>query len=115
MHELSIAMSIVDIVSKEAEAAGADHVAEVELDIGMFSGIEYHSLESALEVATRETIMEGTKFRINRIEPVAECSKCQHLFAPGRVFSSCPECGAMNSRLVKGKELQIKSLVVEHK
>jgi hydrogenase nickel incorporation protein HypA/HybF len=113
MHELSIAISIVDTVLKQAEAASAILVTEVHLDIGMLSGIEYESLEFALGVASKDTILEETLFRINRVEPVAECPACQHLYTPEGMFSHCPECQKPGIRLIRGTELQIKSLLVE--
>ena len=39
MHELSIAMSIVDIVREEAVKAGGGEVTEVVVNIGSLSGI----------------------------------------------------------------------------
>ena len=57
MHELSIAISIVDTAIKQATMASANRVSEVELDIGIFSGIEYESLEFALGVATKDSIL----------------------------------------------------------
>ena len=113
MHELSIAISIVDTVIKQAEAASAIHVSEVNLDIGVCSGIEFQSLEFSLGVAAKDTILEKTAFRINRVEPVAECPACHHLYTPERVFSYCPECKKPGIRLIRGTELQIKSLLVE--
>ena len=113
MHELSIAISIVDSVINQAKIASADSVSEVELDIGILSGIEYESLEFALGVAAKETILEKTLFRINRVEPVAECPACQHLYTPDGMFSHCPECNKQGIRLIRGTELQIKSLLVE--
>ena len=113
MHELSIAISIVDTVIKQAEAASATRVSEVHLDIGVCSGIEFESLEFSLGVATRDTLLEKTAFMINRVEPVAECPACNHLYSPERVFSHCPECNQPGIRMIKGTELQIKSLLVE--
>ena len=113
MHELSIAISIVDMAVKQAAMASAKRVSEVELDIGTLSGIEYESLEFALDVAAKETILEETLFRINRVEPVAECPACKHLYTPEGIFSHCPECKKSGIRLIRGTELQIKSLLVE--
>jgi hydrogenase nickel incorporation protein HypA/HybF len=113
MHELSIAISIVDTDIDQANQASADRVSEVELDIGMLSGIEYESLEFALGVASKDTILEETLFRINRVEPVAECPACQHLYTPEGMFSHCPECNKQGIKLIRGTELQIKSLLVE--
>jgi hydrogenase nickel incorporation protein HypA/HybF len=113
MHELSIAISIVDTAIKQARMASANRVSEVELDIGILSGIEYKSLEFALGVAAKDTILEETLFRINRVEAVAECPACEHLYSPDGKFSHCPECNKQGIRLIRGSELQIKSLLVE--
>jgi len=113
MHELSIAISIVDTAIKQAGMASADRVSEVALDIGILSGIQYESLEFALGVAAKDTILEETLFRINKVEAVAECPACQHLYTPDRIFSHCPECNKQDIRLIRGTELQIKSLLVE--
>ncbi len=113
MHELSIAMSIVDTVIKQADSASAQRVVEVDLDIGVCSGIEFESLEFSLDVATKGTPLEKTLFRINRVEAVAECPSCEHLYTPEGVFSKCPQCHQPGIRLIRGTELQIKSLLVE--
>ena len=113
MHELSIAISIVDTVIKQAAMASANRVSEVELEIGVLSGIEYESLEFALGVAAKDTILEETLFRIKRVEAVAECPECEHLYTPDGMFSHCPECNKPGIRLIRGTELQIKSLLVE--
>jgi len=115
MHELSIAINIVDIASRHAEAASALAVSQVELDIGTMSGIEYESLEFALTVAVKDTLLEGAEFKINRIEPLCQCPSCNKLYTPDGFFSVCPECNEQNIDIIKGKELQIKSLLVEQK
>jgi hydrogenase nickel incorporation protein HypA/HybF len=113
MHELTIAISIVDLAIKQARAASANSVLEVELDIGTLSGIEYTSLEFGLKAAVKDTMLEHTKFRINRIEPFAECPRCKHSFTPDGRFGRCPECREIGTYLVRGGELRIKSLLIE--
>jgi len=115
MHELSIAMSIVDIASKKAGAANAGSVCQVDLDIGTMSGIEFDSLEFALSVAVKDSRLEGTRFVINRIEALCECNSCTHLYAPGQDFGAWPECGNHDIEYIRGKELQIKSLLIDQK
>jgi hydrogenase nickel incorporation protein HypA/HybF len=115
MHELSIAMSIVDIAFRQAEAASAETVSQIELDIGTLSGIEFESLEFALNVAVKDSMFEDTRFKINRIEPLCVCRACEHLYSPGKDFGACPACGKQDAEFIKGKELQIKSLLVEQK
>ena len=113
MHELSIAMSIVDTAIKQAEAASATQVSEVHLDIGVWSGIEFESLKFSLEIASKGSLLEDTAFKINRVEPLAECPACKHLYSPERLFSHCPECDQPGIRMIRGTELQIKYLLVE--
>ena len=115
MHELSIAMSIVDIALCKAEEASARSVSLVELDIGTLSGIEYESLKFALSVASKDSILEKTHFKINQIEALCECCSCSHLYAPGKDFGACPECGERDLDFIRGKELQIKSLLIDQK
>ena len=81
--------------------------------VGTLSGIEYDLLESALGVASRATVLKKTKFRINRVEPVAGCPACKNLYTPDRICSCCPECKEEGIRLIRGTELKIKSLLVE--
>ena len=115
MHELSIAMSIVDIASRQAEAASAETVSQIELDIGSLSGIEFESLKFALKVAVRNSMFEHTHFKINRIEALCECRSCGRLYSPGRGSAACPACGKLEPEYIRGRELQIKSLLVEQK
>ena len=115
MHELSIAMSIVDLASRHAESASVKKVNQIELDIGTLSGIEYASLEFALDVAVKGSMFEHTHFKINRIEALCECRACKHLYSPGKDFGACPNCGKQEPEFIRGKELQIKSLLVEQK
>ncbi|HKK40821.1 MAG TPA: hydrogenase maturation nickel metallochaperone HypA [Bacteroidales bacterium] len=113
MHELSIAMSIVDIATKEAEKAGTDVVLEVDLDIGTMAGIEFESLEFALSVATQGTLLEKTAFNINRIQAKAKCLDCNREFDIRDILSGCPGCDSPNIFLTSGKELRISSLLIE--
>ena len=71
------------------------------------------AMGEGLGVASKDTILEETLFRINRVEPVAECPACQHLYTPEGMFSHCPECNKQGIKLIRGTELQIKSLLVE--
>ncbi len=53
MHELSIARSIVELVEEQADSRGALVVEELELEIGLLSGVETRTLEFALDSAIK--------------------------------------------------------------
>jgi hydrogenase nickel incorporation protein HypA/HybF len=55
MHELSIVMSIVDIVNEQAATAHATVIEEIEMDIGCLSTVEMNAFEFAWQQAVRDT------------------------------------------------------------
>ena len=110
---MSIALSIIDLASEQANKANATRIVAVELDIGTLSGVEIEALNFALDVAIRDSVLESAEIRINRIEAESECLECHHLFTPNGMFGSCPKCEGLNTRLIRGRELQIKSLLVD--
>ena len=44
MHELSIALSIINLATKEAEKSNAARVSELELEIGEMAGVNIEAL-----------------------------------------------------------------------
>jgi hydrogenase nickel incorporation protein HypA/HybF len=113
MHEMSIAMSIINLATEHAQKEQAKKIVEVELDIGTISGIEIQALNFAMEIAVKDTMLETARIKVNRIEAVSECLECGKLFQADQYFNECPRCKAQNTRVIKGKEMQVKSLLVE--
>jgi len=113
MHEFSIAMNIIEIAEAEAEKAKADAINELILDIGTMSGIEFYALNTALEMAVKNTLLEQTKIQVNKIQAKARCTDCKNEFDIDNVYDPCPKCDGLYHELITGKEMQIKSLVVD--
>ena len=113
MHEFSIAMSIIEIAETEAKKANANAVNELVLDVGTMSGIEFDALETAMEMAVKNTILEQAEIKINKIQAIARCTDCQTEFEVENVFDDCPNCGSLFHKILNGKELKVKSLVVD--
>ncbi len=55
MHELSIAMSILDSLEDEVTERGYDGVEAVHVRIGQLSGVVPEALQSAYEMAAEQT------------------------------------------------------------
>ncbi|MDP4262810.1 MAG: hydrogenase maturation nickel metallochaperone HypA [Bacteroidota bacterium] len=112
MHELSVVMGIVSIATEKAREAEASVIDEIELDIGKLSNIEMDAFEFAWEQGVKETMLENTVKTIHRIEGKAKCLACKTEFAIEQLYDPCPVCGQYASDIIQGKELRIKSLVV---
>ena len=113
MHELSIAMSIIEITEENARREHASVITEIELDIGTQSGVVLDALEFAMEAAVKGTMLEHAVVKINSIPATARCNACHHTFPAADIFSPCPRCGNPYSEVTAGKELRVKSLKVE--
>ena len=113
MHEMSIALNIIDLAIDQARKAEAEKINEIELDIGTMSGIEVDALNFAMEIAVKDTMLENALIKVNRIEAVSECQECGHVFDSEGFISQCPKCREMNTTIIKGREMQLKSILVE--
>jgi len=113
MHELSVAMSIVDIVHEEVSKTGATSVKEIELQIGQLAGIEFQALDFAWDQAIRGTELEKATRKIDYVKGLAFCPDCGKEFEIANLFDPCPTCNNFFYHLLRGKELKVKSIIVE--
>jgi hydrogenase nickel incorporation protein HypA/HybF len=112
MHELSIALGIVDIAEKETKKAKKKKVDLIELEIGTLAGIEFESLDFIWPSAVKNTVLESAERKINIIEALAKCGDCDHTFKIKNVYDSCPKCNSYLKGIIKGKELRVICLEV---
>src|ERR1700733_2567880 len=76
MHELSIAMSIVDFAREEANRRGGVHVKAVHLRLGLLSGVAKDALFSSFEMACESTSLEGSQLIVEEIPVTVFCRHC---------------------------------------
>lgn len=112
MHELSVAIGIVNIAEKETQKANKNKVELIELEIGSLSGIELDSLEYVWEAAVKGTVLEHAERKIDYIQAQANCLECELVFKVENVYDSCPKCNSYFKDIIKGKELRVVSLEV---
>jgi hydrogenase nickel incorporation protein HypA/HybF len=110
---MSIAMGIIEIVEEECIKANAISVSEIELDLGTVSGIMIEALEFALSVAVPDTILQNAIIKINKIEAKAQCEECHNVYLCESLLDPCPACQSFRNIILSGKELKIKSLLVD--
>ena len=113
MHELSIALSILDLAAEEAERQRG-RVAAVHLKLGPLCGVVKEALVSAYDLAREGTPLAGAELVVEEVPVVAYCPAC----AAERALASvrelcCPACGAPTPELVSGRELEVVALEIE--
>jgi hydrogenase nickel incorporation protein HypA/HybF len=114
MHELSIAMSIVEMAQEEAEARGNVQIEAVHLRLGKLSGVVKEALLSSYEMACETTVLEGSRLIIEEIPVEIFCGKCQ-LQRPIHSIQlfCCADCGTPSAEVVRGKELEVFALEIK--
>jgi hydrogenase nickel incorporation protein HypA/HybF len=113
MHELSIALSIVELAEEQAKAHGATRIEELELEIGLLAGVEIQTLAFALESSVKNTMLHNARIVRHDIAGEGCCGDCGHVFPMPVLFTPCPSCGSYCINIIKGKELRIKSILVD--
>jgi hydrogenase nickel incorporation protein HypA/HybF len=113
MHELSIALSILDLVAEEAERHRGRVVA-VHLKLGPLCGVVKEALVSAYDLAREGTPLAQTELVVEEVPLVAYCRACAAERAPPSVQElCCPACGAPTPEVVRGRELEVVALEIE--
>jgi hydrogenase nickel incorporation protein HypA/HybF len=114
MHELSIAMSIVEMAEEESERRGRARIQAVHLRLGLLSGVVREALLSSYEMACHATPLEGSQLLIEEVPVEVFCPRCQaRRLVRSNQWFSCPDCGTPTPNVVRGKELEIVALEIE--
>lgn len=114
MHELSIALSMIELATEEAERRGGATVVALHLKLGPLSGVVRDALLFSYEVACNGTRLEGSRLIIEDVPVVIYCSQCrrEQLLESIQRFC-CPVCGTLSSEVVRGRELEFVALEIE--
>jgi hydrogenase nickel incorporation protein HypA/HybF len=114
MHELSIAMSIVDMALEEAQSRDVA-VDAVHLELGPLSGVVTEALRFSYEIACNGTALEGSRLVIREVPIEVYCAACktQKILNTMQWFC-CPVCGTPTSDVIHGRELAITALEVRN-
>ena len=113
MHEISIAVSIVEIAEAKAREANSRSIEVIALRLGEFTTIVPEALNFAFEVARRGTLAEHARLQIEIVPMVVQCVVCDSkapAFTRGCLI--CDRCG-FPLKIVAGEELQIDYLEIE--
>jgi hydrogenase nickel incorporation protein HypA/HybF len=114
MHELSVALSIIDIAAAEADRLGARSVRAVHLRLGPLAGVACEALVSAFELARGGTRLAAARLQVEAAPMVIHCPACDcDVVIASLQNCRCPGCGALGGEVVSGRELEITALEIE--
>ena len=113
MHELSIAMSIVELAEEELAGRSGASIQAVHLKLGTLSGVSREALESCFEMACFESPLAGSRLVIEEVPVTVHCPNCAEVRQIDSIqLFRCPVCGIPVSEIVSGKELAVMALEI---
>jgi hydrogenase nickel incorporation protein HypA/HybF len=114
MHELSIAISMIELAGEEAARRGGVQVNALHLKLGPLAGVVKDALLFSYDVAASGTPLEGSRLVIEEVPVVVFCRKCNSSRAIETIQRfCCPVCGELAPEVMQGKELEIVAMEIE--
>jgi hydrogenase nickel incorporation protein HypA/HybF len=114
MHELSIAMGLVDAACDELARLGpGTHVVALHVTVGAMSGVVPDALAFSFDVAAEGSAIAGARLEIREAPVTIHCVTCQ-TEEPLDTWPplSCPRCGTPAAEVRGGRELRLTALEV---
>jgi hydrogenase nickel incorporation protein HypA/HybF len=127
LHELSTVVSIIETVTRVAEANNVKKVLEINVEIGQFTFVNPEQLKFLFEIASNDTPLKNSKLNITLVPGKLHCNDCgysgdaiseedqrkAHLLPLVGFSAKCPICNSNNTEIIGGRELNIKNIRAE--
>jgi hydrogenase nickel incorporation protein HypA/HybF len=113
MHEMSIAQSLIEIITEEMDKHDASVLRSVKLHIGKLTAIVPDSLAFCFEVITKGTPLDGARLDMVSIPLKAACNACGKTFEVEQYVFECPLCKSGDIETIAGKDLSIVEIEVD--
>jgi hydrogenase nickel incorporation protein HypA/HybF len=114
MHELSIALSILDLAETEAARRGGVRITAIHLKLGPLAGVVKEALLSAYDLAREGASCKDAVLCIEEVPIVVYCPSCAAERTPLSLQQlCCGACGTPTPRIVSGRELDVVALEIE--
>lgn len=113
MHELSIAVSLIELAEEEAARRGAQQIRALHLRLGPLSGVVKEALLFSWEVARDETKLSGAELVIEEVPLIVWCESCreEQTLASMQEFC-CPRCYKPTPEVISGRELELVAMEI---
>jgi hydrogenase nickel incorporation protein HypA/HybF len=114
MHEIGIALQIVDIATASIPPnIGKTRVKKVNLRIGRLAAVVPESLRFCFKMAAKDTPLQGARLSIEELPVVAKCNDCETQWTISGLLFRCEKCQSSSIEILSGRELDIQSIEIE--
>lgn len=113
MHEVSIALNILEIISEQCTKNGFSKIEAVNIKIGRASGIMPDALIFAFDAIKDGSVAAGALLNIEEVPVSGICRDCSKGFSVDEEYVlCCPLCQGKSFTITAGREMDIVDLEV---
>lgn len=112
MHETTLALSLVDLITETAAREGSQRVLRATVEIGALSHVEPEALAQAFSVAVINTVAADAALEIERPPGQASCLNCGESVSLAMRGDACPLCGSFKLLVTEGDGMRLKHLEI---
>lgn len=117
MHEAGIAVNLIEAVQQRLAAepgvpphALPSRVSVIHVRVGELSGVSPDALDFAFECLSAGTPLAGAKLAFEAVPLVVVCDDCGQRSAVEDLVFRCGVCGSERTRIVSGRELEVRTV-----
>ncbi|MBR5429148.1 MAG: hydrogenase maturation nickel metallochaperone HypA [Firmicutes bacterium] len=104
---------MLELALDAAERGGARRILQINIRLGVLSGVIPSCVEYYFGLQSRGTMAEGARLQMEQLPLKISCRGCGRESEADHVLFSCPHCGSEDFRLLSGREYYVDSLVAE--
>jgi hydrogenase nickel incorporation protein HypA/HybF len=112
MHEMALAMSVVQIVEEAARGHPGARVTSVRLEIGALAAVECEALRFCFDAAARGGVAAEARLEILELPGSGWCLQCDRPVPMGAPLAACPLCGSERVQPTGGTGMRVKDFEI---
>jgi hydrogenase nickel incorporation protein HypA/HybF len=113
MHEMGIALQIIDIATASIPPdMQSARVERVNLKIGRLAAVVADSLRFCFDIVSKDTPLAGAELAIEETPVVARCKDCGAQWTISEPVFTCRACQSGALEILSGRELDIVSIEI---
>jgi hydrogenase nickel incorporation protein HypA/HybF len=122
MHELGMAMEIVEVVTKSLEGRKVMAVKEVEVELGELQRISPGQMRQVFEMASKDTIVEGAELKVKIKKGKVRCQDCGYSGGvkvemnhdhDHAAHIHCPACDGVSIEILEGNDIDVRNITAD--
>lgn len=110
MHEMAIAVELVEQLDALAVKHGIEYIESVDVTAGVLRQIVPDALQMAFAAAAEGTCAAGAALNLKIVPASARCRICKHEFLPEPDTYLCVVCNRADVEIIQGNEIVLTSV-----